>query len=104
MRCAMMVSSRASDRLDYSRGLNEAVRTVIGQELRARYPAPEKLPVALLTLVHRLDDRQKQESLASFVCSFLSQQLQFTSRHTLGTFSPHRHSRYRQCAWTGDGP
>ena len=86
MRRAMMVSSRASDRLDYSRGLNEAVRTVIGQELRARYPAPEKLPVALLKLVHRLDDQQKQERLASFVCSLLSQQLQFTLKAYVGNF------------------
>jgi hypothetical protein len=50
-----------SDRLDYLRGLNEVVRTVIGQELRARYSVPEKLPDALFTLINQLDDQQKQE-------------------------------------------
>jgi hypothetical protein len=37
------------------------VRTAIGQELRARYPVPEKLPDALSTFVNQLDDQQKQE-------------------------------------------
>jgi hypothetical protein len=31
------------------------VRTAIGQELRARYPVPEKLPDALSTFVNQLD-------------------------------------------------
>jgi hypothetical protein len=57
----MTRSSRASDRLDYLRGLNEVVRTVIAQELRARYSVPEKLPDALFTLINQLDDQQKQE-------------------------------------------
>ena len=61
LRRVMTGSSRASDRLDYLRGLNEVVRTAIGQELRARYSVPEKLPDALFTLVNQLDDQQKQE-------------------------------------------
>ena len=61
LRRVMTRSSRASDRLDYLRGLNEVVRTVIAQELRARYSVPEKLPDALFTLINQLDDQQKQE-------------------------------------------
>ena len=61
LRRVMTGSSRASDRLNYLRGLNEVVRTVIGQELRARYSVPEKLPDALFTLINQLDDQQKQE-------------------------------------------
>ena len=44
------------------------VRTAIGQELRARYSVPEKLPDALSTLVNQLDDQQKQECSALLVC------------------------------------
>jgi len=47
--------------LIYLRGLNEVVRTVIAQELRARYSVPAKLPDALFTLINQLDDQQKQE-------------------------------------------
>ena len=61
LRRVMTRSSRASDRLDYLRGLNEVVRTVIAQELRARYSVPEKLPDALFTLINQLDDQQNQE-------------------------------------------
>jgi hypothetical protein len=61
LRRVMTRSSRASDRLDCLRGLNEVVRTVIAQELRARYSVPEKLPDALFTLINQLDDQQKQE-------------------------------------------
>ena len=61
LRRVMTRSSRASDRLDYLRGLNEVVRTVIAQELRARYSVPEKLPDALFALINQLDDQQKQE-------------------------------------------
>ena len=60
LRRVMTRSSRASDRLDYLRGLNEVVRTVIAQELRARYSVPENLPSALATLVNQPDDRNKQ--------------------------------------------
>jgi hypothetical protein len=61
LRRVMTRSSRASDRLDYLRGLNEVVRTVIAQKLRARYSVPDKLPDALFTLINQLDDQQKQE-------------------------------------------
>ena len=56
-----MVSSLASHRPDYSRGLNEVVMTEIGQELRGLYYVPEKLPNVLLMLVNQLDDQQKRE-------------------------------------------
>ena len=53
----MTGSSRASDRLDYPPGLNEVVRTVISQELRARYSLP-----TLVTLVNQLDNQQKKNA------------------------------------------
>ena len=56
----MMVSSPASHRPDYSRSLNEVVRTVGRAGARARYSTPGKLPDALLTLVNQLDDQQKR--------------------------------------------
>jgi hypothetical protein len=54
--------SRVSDKREYLRDLSEGVRTAISHELKVRYPVPETLPDALLTLVNRLDDKQKQES------------------------------------------
>ena len=57
----MTGSSRAFDRFYYLRGLNDVVRAAIGQEFRARYSVPEKLPDALFTLVNRLDGQHEQE-------------------------------------------
>jgi len=45
--------------LIYLRGLNEVVRTVIGQKLTARYSVPEN-PERLVYAINHLDDQQKQ--------------------------------------------
>jgi hypothetical protein len=38
-----------------------AVRTMIGQELRARYQIPQNLPHEMLTLLIQLNEREQEE-------------------------------------------
>jgi hypothetical protein len=55
-------SSYESDNALRSKAVGRrAVRTMIGQELRARYEVPQDLPHGMLTLLMRLNKREQEE-------------------------------------------
>ena len=55
-------SSYESDNVSRSKAVaRRAVRTMIGQELRARYEVPQGLPHEMLTLLVQLNERQEEE-------------------------------------------
>jgi hypothetical protein len=55
-------SSYESDNVPWSKAVaRRAVRTMIGQELRARYKVPQGLPHEMLTLLVRLNEREEEE-------------------------------------------
>ena len=55
-------SSYESDNVPWSKAVaRRAVRTMIGQELRARYEIPQGLPHEMLTLLVQLNERQEEE-------------------------------------------
>jgi hypothetical protein len=55
-------SSYESDNMPWSKALaRRAVRTMIGQELRARYQIPQNLPHEMLTLLIQLNEREQEE-------------------------------------------
>ena len=55
-------SSYESDNVPWSKAVaRRAVRTMIGQELRARYEVPQDLPHEMLTLVVQLNERKQKD-------------------------------------------
>jgi hypothetical protein len=55
-------SSYESDNVPWSKAVaRRAVRTMIGQELRARYEVPQGLPHEMLTLLVQLNERQEED-------------------------------------------
>jgi hypothetical protein len=55
-------SSYESDNMPWSKALaRRAVRTMIGQKLRARYQIPQNLPHEMLTLLIQLNEREQEE-------------------------------------------
>ena len=67
LRRVMTRSSRPLTGLIYLRNLNEVVRTVIGQELRARYSVPEN-PERLVYAYQSAGRSTKAGMEALFVC------------------------------------
>jgi hypothetical protein len=60
MRDYLPRSSYEWDNVPWSKAVvRRAVRTMIGQELRARYEVPQGLPHELLTLLVQLNDRKR---------------------------------------------
>jgi hypothetical protein len=59
-------SSYESDNAPWSKSVaRRAVRTMIGQELRARYEISQDLPHEMLTLLIQLNEREQEESKAA---------------------------------------
>ena len=59
-------SSYESDNVPWSKAVaRRAVRTMIGQELRARYEISQDLPHEMLTLLIQLNEREQEESKAA---------------------------------------
>jgi len=55
-------SSYESDNVPWSKAVaRRAVRTMIGQELRARYQIPKDLPHEILTLLIQPNEREQEE-------------------------------------------
>ena len=55
-------STYESDNVPWSKAVaRRAVRTMIGQELRARYEVPRDLPHEMLTLLMQLNEREEEE-------------------------------------------
>jgi hypothetical protein len=55
-------SSYESDNVPWSKALvRRAVRTMIGQQLRARYGISQDLPHEMLTLLIQLNEREQEE-------------------------------------------
>ena len=55
-------SSYESDNVPWSKAVaRRAVRTMIGQELQARYEVPQRLPHEMLMLLVQLNERQEEE-------------------------------------------
>ena len=55
-------SSYESDNVPWSKAVaRRAVRTMIGQEPRARYEVPQGLPHEMLTLLVQLNEREEEE-------------------------------------------
>ena len=55
-------SNYESDNLPWSKAVaRRAVRTMIGQKLRARYEVPHGLPHEMLTLLMQLSEREEEE-------------------------------------------
>jgi hypothetical protein len=55
-------SSYESDNVPWSKAVTRrAVRSMIGQELRARYEVPQRLPHEMLMLLVQLNERQEEE-------------------------------------------
>ena len=55
-------SSCESDNVPWSKAVaRRAVRTMIGQELRARYETPQDLPHEILTLLRQLNEGEQEE-------------------------------------------
>jgi hypothetical protein len=55
-------SSYESDNVPWSKAVvRGAMRTMIGQELRARYEVPQDLPREMLTLLVQLNEREREE-------------------------------------------
>jgi hypothetical protein len=62
MRDYLPRSSYESDNVPWSKAVaRRAVRTMIGQELRAHYEVPQRLPHEMLTLLVPLNERQEEE-------------------------------------------
>ena len=56
-------SSHESDNVPWSKAVTcRAVRTMIGQELRARYEVPQDLPHEMLTLLLQLNEHDEEAS------------------------------------------
>jgi hypothetical protein len=56
-------SSYESDNVPWSKAVTcRAVRTMIGQELRARYEVPQGLPHEMLTLLLQLNEHDEEAS------------------------------------------
>ncbi len=54
-------SSYESDNVPWSKAVaRRAVRTMIGQELRARYKVPQDLPHEMLTLLMRMNEKEEE--------------------------------------------
>jgi hypothetical protein len=59
-------SSYESDNAPWSKAVaRRAVRTIIGQELRARYEVPQGLPHEMLTLLMQLNEREEEGRLSA---------------------------------------
>jgi hypothetical protein len=59
-------SSYESDNVSRSKAVAcRAVRTMIGQELRARYEVPQGLPHEMLTLLMQLNEREEEGRLSA---------------------------------------
>jgi len=55
-------SSYESDNVPWAKAVaRRAVRTMIGQELRARYEVPQDLPHGLLTILMQLNEREEEQ-------------------------------------------
>jgi len=55
-------SSYESDNVPWAKAVaRRAVRTMIGQELRARYEGPHGFPHEMLTLLIQLNEREQEE-------------------------------------------
>jgi hypothetical protein len=55
-------SSYESDNVPWSKAVARgAVRSMIGQELRARYEVPQELPHGMRTLLTQLNEREEEE-------------------------------------------
>jgi hypothetical protein len=55
-------SSYESDNVPWSKAVTcRAVRTMIGQELRARYEVPQDLTHEMVTLLVQLNEREQEE-------------------------------------------
>jgi hypothetical protein len=55
-------SSYESDNVPWSKAVTRrAVRSMIGQELQARYEVPQRLPHEMLMLLVQLNERQEEE-------------------------------------------
>jgi hypothetical protein len=55
-------SSYESDNVPWVKAVaRRAVRTMIGQELRARYEVPQDLPHGMLTILMQLNEREEEE-------------------------------------------
>jgi len=55
-------SSYESDNVPWSKAVaRRAVRTMIGQELRARYQIPQDLPREVLTVLVRLNEGEQKD-------------------------------------------
>ena len=56
-------SSYESDNVPWSKAVTcRAVRTMIGQELRARYEVPQDMPHEMLTLLLQLNEHDEEAS------------------------------------------
>ena len=56
-------SSYESDRVPWSKAVTcRAVRTMIGQELRARYEVPQDLPHEMIALLLQLNEHDEKEA------------------------------------------
>ena len=85
----MTRSSRPLTGLIYLRGLNEVVRTVIGQKLTARYSVPEKSRTPCLRLsISWTINKSKDARRCLFVGHVALQRLQFTSRQSVRNLCP----------------
>jgi hypothetical protein len=59
-------SSYESDNAPWSKAVaRRAVRTMIGQDLRARYEISHDFPHEMLTLLIQLNEREREESKAA---------------------------------------
>jgi hypothetical protein len=55
-------TSYESDNVPWSKAVaRRATRTMIGQELRARYEVPQGFPHEMLTLLIQLNEREQEE-------------------------------------------
>ena len=89
LRRVMTRSSRPLTGLIYLRGLNEVVRTVIGQKLTARYSVPENSRTPCLRLsISWTISKSKDARRCLFVGHVALQRLQFTSRQSVRNLCP----------------
>ena len=96
LRRVMTRSSRPLTGLIYLRGLNEVVRTVIGQKLTARYSVPEN-PERLVYAYQSAGRSTKARMLGVVCLSVMSRcsDSNLPQDKALGTFARNRHSCHR---------
>ena len=96
LRRVMTRSSRPLTGLIYLRGLNEVVRTVIGQKLTARYSVPEN-PERLVYAYQSAGRSAKARMLGVVCLSVMSRcsDSNLPQDKALGTFARNRHSCHR---------